>query len=421
MKVELVSNCLGRVSRINLTKIIQSHSASSSLSRMDSRSQSRAPIDEPIQIQAPNTTTITTLPASTTTTEPAKVKRNLFGRLNHDLLKSDLNEMWKETKERQKMRWNFDFDTLRPLNASNTSHSNQIQANTQTRYEWSFVDTNDDAQKVPEFYKTNHLNYKSRHTMSSKRLSPRSANKFSLSASGNSIRNYALHFASCMQKPTSASGSSDIVSNLLFKNDMVDSVVQKSPNKMMKLSKLMNSDDDSDECESEVGSGDEKVAPVGVVEVATVPENSVPAIFTMTLRQTTLTKKKAPTTNTASRSPRSKSVPGLPSLIITHSENRKDTLRSAKNSSGTGCQQQRQSRRNSQRTKTTSSVSVDDLKQQSLLDMLKQRKRRNVDQQVACDKAAASLPNSVHNCSNSNMKRVVNQLQRLPNEIDIQI
>ena len=44
------------------------------------------------------------------------IKRNLFGiRLNHEQLKEDLKEMVKEQMEAKKYKWNFDFEALKPL------------------------------------------------------------------------------------------------------------------------------------------------------------------------------------------------------------------------------------------------------------------------------------------------------------------
>lgn len=50
--------------------------------------------------------------------EPINItRRNLFGiRLNHDQLKQDLNELCREQLDSQKQRWNFDFETLKPIN-----------------------------------------------------------------------------------------------------------------------------------------------------------------------------------------------------------------------------------------------------------------------------------------------------------------
>lgn len=79
----------------------------------------------------------------------ASTKRNLFGiRLNHDQLKQDLTEMWKEQCEMQKCKWNFDFETLKPVNATKTGQANATNAqNTENnantrRYEWHRVNLN---------------------------------------------------------------------------------------------------------------------------------------------------------------------------------------------------------------------------------------------------------------------------------------
>ena len=65
-------------------------------------------------------------------------RRNLFGiRLNHDQLKQDLKEMWKEQIERQKREWNFDFEKLKPISSS-SSHSS---SSNNLRFEWNKVNT----------------------------------------------------------------------------------------------------------------------------------------------------------------------------------------------------------------------------------------------------------------------------------------
>ena len=74
-------------------------------------------------------------PATTgsTTTNNNNIKRNLFGiHLNHDQLKQDLNEMWQDQLERKKREWNFDFESLKPIEKIN---------NNESRYEWNQVKT----------------------------------------------------------------------------------------------------------------------------------------------------------------------------------------------------------------------------------------------------------------------------------------
>ena len=82
-----------------------------------------------------STSTTNTNAASNTST----IKRNLFGiRLNHDQLKDDLKEMWKEQVERQKLKWNFDFETLKPLaDSTNTKNTSAQQAG----FKWAKVKT----------------------------------------------------------------------------------------------------------------------------------------------------------------------------------------------------------------------------------------------------------------------------------------
>lgn len=99
-------------------------------------------------------------------------KRNLFGvRLNHDQLKQDLTEMSREQLDFQKQKWNFDFETLKPLTTTTTSNNfdwkklnaenpvNYIQAEIVITTLDEFCsedeeeDKNDKALLVPAFYK----------------------------------------------------------------------------------------------------------------------------------------------------------------------------------------------------------------------------------------------------------------------------
>lgn len=79
-------------------------------------------IQEPITSSFPDKTIVsdaskkTNLSAPTSTSTHPATKRNLFGiKLNHDQLNRDLKEMWKEQIERQKVQWNFDFEKLKPV------------------------------------------------------------------------------------------------------------------------------------------------------------------------------------------------------------------------------------------------------------------------------------------------------------------
>jgi hypothetical protein len=63
---------------------------------------------------------------------PISIKRNLFGmQLDHDQLKNDLNSMWKDQIEMKKQRWNFDFEKMKPLESKNNNEMkwNKITVN----------------------------------------------------------------------------------------------------------------------------------------------------------------------------------------------------------------------------------------------------------------------------------------------------
>ena len=175
MKFEIYSctsshnNKTTHISRINISKLIsttptkqqQRRSLERSLSRSSSINRmnlDRILTTNPKQQQQAATNGILSPTIS-------KVKRNLFGRLNHDLLKNDLNEMWKETIEKQKIKWNFDFEALCPLN--NAANAEPTAA-TSNKYEWTIVD-----ESIPEFYKKS---YKSKKALSSLNSSNASSN-----------------------------------------------------------------------------------------------------------------------------------------------------------------------------------------------------------------------------------------------------
>ena len=104
-------------------------------------------------------------------------KRNLFGvRLNHDQLKQDLTEMSREQLDFQKQKWNFDFETLKPLTTTSNNNNNfdwkKLNAENPVNYiqaeivittldefcsedeeEEVVEDKNDKALLVPAFYK----------------------------------------------------------------------------------------------------------------------------------------------------------------------------------------------------------------------------------------------------------------------------
>lgn len=72
-----------------------------------------------------------------------KTRRNLFGiRLNHDQLKQDLTEMWKDQIDRQNQNWGFDFEKLKPLDRVANEPNNLMKSPVRnTRFEWTKVNT----------------------------------------------------------------------------------------------------------------------------------------------------------------------------------------------------------------------------------------------------------------------------------------
>lgn len=66
-------------------------------------------------------------------------RRNLFGiRLNHDQLKQDLKDMWKDQIDRQTQNWGFDFENLKPLDKN---IENKEYKSIAKRFEWTKVKT----------------------------------------------------------------------------------------------------------------------------------------------------------------------------------------------------------------------------------------------------------------------------------------
>ena len=80
-------------------------------------------------------------------------RRNLFGiRLNQEQLKTDLTSIWKEQVDRQARRWNFDFESLRPLDSEGSflMHSSPIR--TLKRFEWTQVGCSGGHRASQRFY-----------------------------------------------------------------------------------------------------------------------------------------------------------------------------------------------------------------------------------------------------------------------------
>lgn len=98
----------------------------------------------------------------------SNTKRNLFGiRLNHDQLKQDLKDMWKDQINQQNQNWGFDFEKLTPLENSNTNDNIKIAASPMCkqnikRFEWTKVNT-----KLNPFFNESDMKSPDSHLMAS--------------------------------------------------------------------------------------------------------------------------------------------------------------------------------------------------------------------------------------------------------------
>lgn len=272
----------------------------------------------PNQTVTPSCSSITSSPIKS---DRSIIKRNLFGiRLNHDQLNRDLKEMWKEQIERQKQQWNFDFEKLKPVSLSRASKSlNDLSSlsDQSKRYDWIRVNT---------YYAP------------------------PMAAYSSSIQSISLpdHLLDNVQ-------DTDFVISAFDKNEIdYEHKLYKEAGKM-----------EEEETETEEEEEDEALA--------------VPQFYKYQRRLKLIKKgeaderkesKKIPKLGTkitkpilsSRRTRRSSSSEGkrlTQSLIITFSNNRKDTLRSAQSVK-----------------RNVKSEKKDKLKQQSLIDMFKNRKRR---------------------------------------------
>jgi hypothetical protein len=127
----------GRVSRINnlVTRMLANREASSSSVHSNS-SRSSSQVNQDLNLLLLNNEENNTqqqqqnVVNNNINTEPINpsLRRNLFGiRMNHDQLKQDLNSIWKEQLEAKKNRWNFDFEKLKPVNNAALDQENKVQ------------------------------------------------------------------------------------------------------------------------------------------------------------------------------------------------------------------------------------------------------------------------------------------------------
>lgn len=358
------------------------------------------------------------------------IKRNLFGmRLNHDQLKDDLNKMWKEQVDRQKLKWNFDFDSLKPLHdATNHAKSksvaaaNQVdQENSTSNFKWTKVKTTDqeNANIVNKLARTSresiaHVTSKfseySRTTLDRKELSlarkpkqqPRNFEIFN----DFKQRNMKPH---CQVVHVDAESSEEEEDEALAVPQFYKYQRRLKINEQ-KHRQLMSIDRTPLKVEATINRTPVKsestilfepifkIAPKTACSAASTPLKTKSTKTATTPKSTALVKPK-PVKRDNTQTTLS---PNTQNLIITFSENRKDTLRSAaakpsnidsNNKHHELIQKRTQKilkpKRSKQKIKAsalsafTSTLNArnetasDKMKQQSLLDLFKQRKRRD--------------------------------------------
>jgi hypothetical protein len=290
--------------------------------------------------------------AKTTTAPSLALKRNLFGvPLDHDQLRHDLQVMCKEQLEVKKHRWNFDFEKLKPVPVSEVSSA-------VSGIKWKSVQVNYAAELDAEYDMT----------------------EAALNAAELATSQPSRHFRPLPAK--SANGEISIFCETL---DQVDSESSTIPRfyqyqRRYKLNENKNRVN-LNVAELPISFGKNK-------KELTKPKCTVQTTLGNDENGCAIVK---PTFNTvvaaSSRKPRSlkrSTQLDSKSRIITFSENRKDTLRSATSSvsASSSCTQVNtvsQSARSAFTSKAKEvTVPVAGMKQRCLLDMLKQRKPRRV-------------------------------------------
>lgn len=260
-------------------------------------------------------------------------RRNLFGiRLNHDQLKQDLKDMWKDQIDRQTQNWGFDFENLKPLDKVENNDYKPIAK----RFEWTKVKTQHNKFYNETAIKTNE-NTHSLTTFETKDL--QSDYETEEEEEDDALAIPTFYKYQRRQKMNEEQ-------NRLKYIQITKQTTQQQPQTRNAFSKM-----------SKKGS------------------SSVTAKKTVTTR---------PKVNRST--PRRSSTLQMlqtKNLIITFSENRKDTLRSAATTPKSDAKKSLSSLFEKTTTTLNTKIEVNEqsvieqpLKQQSLLDMLKQRKRK---------------------------------------------
>lgn len=271
----------------------------------------------------------------------SSTRRNLFGiRLNHDQLAQDLKDMWQESIDRQTQNWGFDFQKLKPIEAVDKKQK-KTDPKVNQRFEWSKVST-----KMNKFYNDTEVK-------------PATFDKQELLSSDYETEEEEEEEDDALVIPTFYKYQRRQKLNETQNRLKLINQLSAGKSKATAFSKMNNSG---------AASANKKMHRPSARKATQVPD----------------TKQKI-TTRTPKRLA-NKSI-GNKSLILTFSENRKDTLRSAAGTTTTTTVTMATSSKTAAKNLSDmfeksvaelehSSAFKQPLKQQSLLDMLKQRKRK---------------------------------------------
>lgn len=292
----------------------------------------------------------------------SSTRRNLFGiRLNHDQLAQDLKDMWQESIDRQNQNWGFDFQKLKPLEKPQAIEKKQQSPQKQSRFEWSKVST-----KMTKFYNETEMKAA---TFDKQELLPMNSDY-----------------------ETEEEEEDDALVIPTFYKYQRRQKINEEQNRLKLISQLTKAQSKATKGSSNAFSkmnnsaGNNKMVHKPSARKAISSSSS-----------SSSTQKKTPLKRSAIKC-------GNKSLILTFSENRKDTLRSAAttvtmatSSQAAACKNLSDMFEKSASELEHSSAFKQPLKQQSLLDMLKQRKRKTTTADKSHGKASAAQGSQLHN------------------------
>jgi len=317
------------------------------------------------------------------------IKRNLFGiNLNHDQLKQDLKEMWQEQLDRKKREWNFDFETLKPIDPKRaaTTHTNNKNSNdllssqAQPRFEWNKIKT---------------VNSSQHHQSNDFVLTSFNSNESSYSSDTTSSDDEDEEYDEALVMPAFYKYQRRQKMNSGFKFIQIESQTQ--PKREQPIN----------------GSSQTGIKHSAFSKL----KQSSNSTSSYQKSNSTLHRPKA-VRSAASHGKQQTSR--QQNLIITFSENRKDTLRSAVGASASSTHTPttmtktnenkaiKRGARSAFKQPVSHTVETTPMKQQSLLDMLKQRKRKTP--AIGTCSLTKQAANSVSNGSSSNQEAVSSQM-----------